>query len=448
MSDYRVFNRTAAGFDGTTVETADYTQLGFVWSTTTVTAVGRFTPASLGRNNICSLARVSLEGTITGVDTVDVVSTSGQVRRSVVASLDSSGWLFLLPGDSVSVNAPGATGGTLIVNDLSEAELQAWSEREGCCSDIPSLPLPQHEIEVTATQAIPPYDGHLIVNMDCAADADLTLPALADTTPGLCAITFVRIGDPGQPRIIPEDGTDAVNGRVGVVANQYFVRSKGDAITYLRVTAGWAMQFGDQARDVVTVATNPLPIPSVRGGSLYVVDAGTVLDNQDDLPPIGNCETGARVVVFNSDTQRHDVKPTAPDLLNGSASGLRKVGPKQVVVAEATSEGWMAYGGGNQAVTRSSGAAISLTAAEVSGGVATVEMTGAVGQLLNLPPLAEVEPGSMIVVLNNTGFVHSFVPNGTNKINGVAASLPDAAADRTLIVASSATIGWMTITSA
>ena len=283
-----------------------------------------------------------------------------------------------------------------------------------------------------------------------AADADLSLPDLADTTPGLCSITFIRIGDPGQPRIIPEDVTDQVNGRTGLTATQYFLRSVGDAVTYRRVDAGWTLQFGDQARQLTTSALNPIIIPSVRGGTIYLRDTAAVLDNEARLPLTSDCEEGARVVYLNTDTQPHVVVPTVPDLLNDSSVGTRRVQPGQAAVFEATAAaGWFGYGGGNQGITVSSAAAgITLSVAEVNGGVTVVEMTGAAGQDLNLPTVGEVAPGSMIVVLNNSGNAHDFVPDGTDEINGVNAILPDAPADRTLIVAGGAGIGWVTITSA
>lgn len=444
MSNYRFYIRAAAGFNNTTGETATYVQSGLVWTTAITGAVGRWSPAKLGRDNVCSLVRVNLEGTVLGSDTVRIYSSNNQIRREVPASLDSSGWLFLTPQDELAIACAGGVQAGILVMDLTPEQVVAWIMAEAA-GVVPDLPLPQLDIDVTATQAIPAYNGPLIVHVDAAADADLTLPALADTTAGKAKITVIRTGGAGQPRIIPEDAGDEVNGRTGVVANQYYLRSIGDGVTYNRVGAGWAMSFGDQAQTTYTSASNPIGIPAVRSGTLYVIDTAATLDNQADLPPTGNCTQGSRIAVLNTDTQRHLVKPQVGDSLNDTVNGTQYVGPKQVALFELDGTNWIGYGGGNQGLNLSSAGAINLTALQVSGNITTLNTTGAASQDVNLPPVADVAPGSIVVVYNSSGNTHDINPNGTDLINNANATVNVATTKRIIIVAINAAVGWATI---
>lgn len=446
MSDYRVFERNSVGgFNGTTLDAATYTASGFLRTTTTTTAVGLFSPAGLGRlNNVASLIQVQMQGTVLGTDVLRIVGTDNQVRKSVVLSTDVTPWVFAGPLDRVGIVCAGGTQANIIVNDLTDEQLQTWINSTTCCSS-PSLPLPQREIEVTATQSLPAYDGHLIVNLDCPLDADIELPALADTTPGLCSITAIRIGNVGDPRIIPEDAADQVNGRAGIVANEYYLRSIGDAVTYFRVEAGWAMEFGDQARTQVSSNLNPIQIPSCRSGTLYVIDTAAVLDNQASLPPLGNGTEGIRIALVNSDTQRHQVVPQVGDLLNTVLNGVRYVGPKQVVIAEETPSGWYAYGGGNQGLNISSAANVVLTAQQISGGITTVTTTGGAAQSVTLPLSTTVAPGTIVVHYNSSGNTHTDNPTGADLINGANANVNLATTKRTFLIAMGGTTGWVTI---
>lgn len=123
--DYRNYIRSSpAGFDGATLETAVYTPLRFTYTTTATGAVGRWSPASLGRSGVASMARVMLQGVIAPGDFVRVIDSSGGTRFDLPASLESSGWFFLGPADTIAVSAAGATRADILVNDLNDPQLQ------------------------------------------------------------------------------------------------------------------------------------------------------------------------------------------------------------------------------------------------------------------------------------------------------------------------------------
>ncbi len=105
--DYRNYIRAAAGFDGATADTAVYTGTRFVFTTPTASAVGRFSPTQLGRRNIASMVRVMLQGVVAPGDVVSVLDASGQVRYTRPASLESSGWMFLGPRDTLTITSAG-----------------------------------------------------------------------------------------------------------------------------------------------------------------------------------------------------------------------------------------------------------------------------------------------------------------------------------------------------
>lgn len=305
------------------------------------------------------------------------------------------------------------------------------------------------ELTVTGAQAIPATTGHIVVTVDLASAANLTLPALDDSTIG-DLVTFKRkAGSAGLPRIRTEDAADEVNGVSGVNATEYYLRSPGDAITYLRVAGGWVQQFGEQPYAQVSSALNPININAARAGTVYVVDSGAVLDNQLNLPDLDDVPEGLRVAHFNNGDERHLSAVATGDAVNGVTNGTRYVQPYQAAIYEATATGgWLGIGGGNQGQSNSGSGTFSPTAREVSGNVTTFRMTGGAGQALNLPSVAAVAIGSMIPVRNAGGAAHNFVPDGGDLINGANATVNDANNDRTLIIAMGPVVGWITIKSA
>jgi hypothetical protein len=144
MADYRNYLRSSpAGFDGATPETAVYTPLRFAYSTTSTGPVGRWSPASLGRTGVASMARVMLQGVVDpAVDYVRVIDSSGGTRFDLPASLESSGWFFLGPTDVLAISAPDATRADILINDLNDEQMQGAVSDEVLQSLGSSAPAP------------------------------------------------------------------------------------------------------------------------------------------------------------------------------------------------------------------------------------------------------------------------------------------------------------------
>lgn len=425
MSNYRYFIRAAAGFDLTTEEGASYTQSGLVWTTDVATTVGRWSPESLGRKNTCSIVRVNLEGTLLGSDTVRVIASNGQTRKEVVASLDSSGWLFLTPEDVLAVDCAGGSQVGILVQDLSEQEMLVWLDAEAS-GEVPDLPLPQLEIDVTATQAIPAYNGPLIVNFgDAGSQADLTLPSLDATTPGLCSITFIRKGDPSQARIITEDAHDDVNGLIGIVESQYFLRAVGESITYRRVDAGWQRQAGVQVQsDLTTGAGTPYAIPAFREGTLYVAD--TVAPTGElRLPQLADVAEGCRIVIEAADLTApgvHTLTAIGGDTINGSATEFLYtcgVVGAQVVIEQA---GVTWNVSSNVGEVRTTVDVLAAGAVPTIGGQLRADIVLAADGDVTLPPPGDLPIGSSITLVRagGVGTPRIIIDTALTTVNGVA----------------------------
>lgn len=458
-TDYRNYIReTVLGFDGTTNETADYTQLRFTWTTPTTTRVGLFPPASLNRvagdpsaPSIASVVRVMLQGTIGPTDEIRVVNSSGQTRFARPASLESSGWMFLGPEDVLAIQAPDATRADILVNDLTDEQLQLWIESE-ILQQLPNQPqLAQSSMTVTNTEVLPVFSDHLIVFVDPAAVSfDITLPPIAFVELD-ARITFVRVvgvGIAAEPRVVTDAALDEVNGLAGFVPTQYFLRAPQDSTTYTRIPGGWQRRQGDQAPAETIIAGNPinLSLSLVKSGRFHLLDAGVAVGNVTSMPPLADVPEGAGYLIRNTDTNLHVVDGDAAETINGVASRQHQRG--EVMYLESAPAGWYAIGGGNQGVPVSSGAAINPTALELSGNTTPFLMSGALGQALNLPPVANVATGSALVIRNSSAFAHDIVPNGTDLIDGVNVTLVSAAGAKTLIISAGPTLGWMAIISA
>lgn len=182
MVDYRYYNRnTVGGFNGATVETAIWANVGFEFNTALNTAVGLWTPEKLGRaNGCCSLVMVQFQGTINDGDSVSVIADpSGQTRRSVPASLDMTPWLFLGPRDKLKINAPNATAAGIMVNDLTDEQLQTWilAQQTGSPTSEPLVQVVDADTNVNGAADIiiiaePPLGSTINISLADAADVN------------------------------------------------------------------------------------------------------------------------------------------------------------------------------------------------------------------------------------------------------------------------------------
>ncbi len=156
MSDYRVYIRSGS-FNGVTDDSAVYLGNRFVFTTATAGAVGRFTPASLGRVNVASACRVQLSGSIGGGDYVRVLDALGGTRFNVPASKASSGWFFLGPTDVLAISST-ASQAVIVVNDLDDGQLGQFAlgeQAEGSAGLQLDAPAPV--ISAAASVVVPAF---------------------------------------------------------------------------------------------------------------------------------------------------------------------------------------------------------------------------------------------------------------------------------------------------
>jgi hypothetical protein len=202
VSDYRNYVRTAAGFDGLTPETATYSGTRFNFTTTTATAVGRFDPTSLGRKNVASACRVMLQGVIAPGDYVRVIDSSGGTRFDVAASLESSGWFFLGPQDTLAISAAGATRADILVNDLSDDQMIQFVQDE-VLQGIAGVAAPDPVITATTPYVVAPFDrGTFYLTGTSGAPGDITLTTVTSFGVG-ARIVFLNDGGAGYTVTCP-----------------------------------------------------------------------------------------------------------------------------------------------------------------------------------------------------------------------------------------------------
>ena len=131
MAEYRSYIRYAEFFDGVTPETAVYTQNKVTWTTTTDTEVGVFSPASLGRVNVASMARLAFEGLLTDPHQLILVTTAtGTPRYTAPVSRETSGWLYLAPQDHLVLRCSVASKVDILIRDLNGEEIDEYARDE------------------------------------------------------------------------------------------------------------------------------------------------------------------------------------------------------------------------------------------------------------------------------------------------------------------------------
>ena len=368
--------------------------------------------------------------------------TNRELQQIEVGTIWSSP-VLLGPTDALTFQGP---RNAVDVQTLDFNSDTALATLEGLVAATGAPGFPQVETPMTAPGPVSGYGGHRVVKLTFAANGTVILPLSVDEPPG-GSITFVRAGGVGNPRILAANDTDTVNTQVGANATAYTLRNVGDAVTYFPIVGGWVRHLGGPTYGAVSHSAAAFLIPAIASGLAIIGDDGTTLDNTAELPARANCGESAQFLIINRDTLRHRIIAPA-DAINSATNAIYYVQGRTCALATAVPGGWSILGGGNQGQMFNATGAVSPTAVEVSGGVATVLMRGAAGQDLLLPPVALVANGSLLVVHNTSGGAHDIIPSGTDKINGVNAATTDAAGARTLIYALGPNEGWVTLTSA
>lgn len=344
MSEPRNYIRaTTGGFNATTVDTAVYTQLRTVWTTPTSTLVGVFSPLSLGRTaganapSVPSFARVMLQGVVAPGDQVRIINSAGVVRFTVPASVESSGWFYLAPDDSIGILSAGATSAEILVLDISEDNLPTLALAEvtqaaGGGGSSSSGIAPQDTQIIAATGTINSFDGDLIVFVSAAAPATLTLPALGTVALG-STITVIRTGGAGLPTIVTSIPADQVNGSATASGKDYPLRSFQDEVRYIRVPSGWARPQGTPAPAVIIDGANPTDLSALSfpEGTAYVEVTNGTLGAFIDLPLLANVRVGSRFTIFNSAIVARTIEGQPGENVNGQAQITLPAGKTAIV---------------------------------------------------------------------------------------------------------------------
>lgn len=349
MSEPRNYIRaTAGGFNATTVDTAVYTQLRTVWTTTTNTLVGVFSPLSLGRTagnpatspSVPSYARVMLSGVVAPGDQVRVLNSAGVVRYAVDASVVGTEWLYLAPDDSIAIASAGATSAEILVIDFSEdnaATLILAQVTQANGSSTSGGIAPQSSQNIAATGTIDSFNGDLVVFVNAAAPATLTLPALGTVALG-STVTVIRTGGAGLPTIVTDIPADQVNGSATVPYKAYPLRSANDEVKYIRVPSGWARPQGTPAPAVIVDGANPtnLSALSFAEGSAYVEVQSAVLGAFIDLPFLASVRVGSRIVILNNSVVARTIQGQLGENVNGVAQVTLPAGLTAIVESAGT----------------------------------------------------------------------------------------------------------------
>lgn len=400
MSNYRHFIRTAAGCDGATADVGPYTQIGLVWTTANTGAVGLFGPSILGRSDVnnnprtVSIARVCLSGTVLGLNTVEVVNAAGQSRIARPASLDSSGWMWLNPDDSIRVTAAGATGLELFILDLDSAAALAWASGEACCGTSSSENCCEtSSITVTESTTLLPWANTLFVFVNGPLDTTtvITLTAFADITLNRRAVV-VRVGG-GVVVVIPTTG-ESMNGKVnGIVELDGF-----GGVIFDRREVTWTSTKPNMATAQTLEIANPGDTVTIAPptGVMDPVRIEATASGFARLPTIINWPTTDYFpITRNGGTGQIIIIPFAGEILNGEVDGRVFLGFNDVALAHKTPFGAVVVTSSGSRPIRCLTLAANATL-DFFGAAIVVNATQAAAQNVNLPPTGtnEVMPGA------------------------------------------------------
>jgi hypothetical protein len=430
LSDYRNFTRaTVAGFDGSTAETAVYTQTRNVFATPTDTLVGSFSPASLNRVNIASVARVMLQGTVVLGDVIRVRDSSGGIRFTRPASVESSGWFFLGPEDVLEIVSAGATSADILINDLTDPQLQEWILSEITQSGSSVVPTSDYsEITIVASGAVPAWTGRLMAFLDLGGlGNNVILPPLADVALG-DSVTFLRVPGSALPVIqVDNVGADLVNDLLGATANEYYLRDAAQSITYTRVTGGWQRAAGAPVQGKVTAAAGPFNIPAFQQGTLYVDDVIGAPGAVVNLPLLADCTEGVRIVITSSrfvvpPGQVHVLTAAGADTINTLSTIFlySSSNTTSVVVAEHAGDTWAVHSNVSE-VINGSNSLVAAGSISARGGVQVLELALAADGDVVLPDPATLPRGTVLKLFQAGPGIPRIIPdNALTEVNGLA----------------------------
>ena len=443
MAEYRIYRRASVGgFDGATLETATYTQSRYLWSTAEDALVGRFEPASVGRQDVASRIQVTADLVDPG-DLVEIITPAGVVRDSGALLVNGGPWLVAHPGDDVAVTSARATTIDVVVNDLDDAQLNLWALDDSSSSSSTADSYSEQTLTV-AGEAITPFAGTKTAFTSLAAAGTVVLPSLADTVEG-AVLRIVRIGG-AQPTITPAAITDEINGLANVTWNQ---RNVGESVTYVRVSGGWQRDQGGASPETLGVSGATALTPTQDGYAAVVQNSAASV--AFTLPPADGStgqRAGAGFVLSATDpTGTHTIVPNGADLINDqSVSKILYDRQPVLVIAQGSPEDWIMIGGYDQGQADPQVLAANGTLADFSGIRSFVASVGAI--TVELPIWANCGSDSRIYYRDGSGAGFSIDVQGADTINNVAGAIAVGAGERGVIFRDLFTGNWHQIVSA
>lgn len=443
MPEYRIYRRSSsAGFDGTTPEEASYTKARYLYSTEADGAVGQFPAAKLGRSNVASLVRCTLDGVSFG-DYYAVLTASGVTRSTATFATADTEWLLMHPGDTLALNSAAARTADIFVNDLDDEQFAAWARSRQHSSSGRGY----SEQTILAAGAITAWSGRKTVFAALAAAGTVSLPPLTAVEIG-DVVHVIRTG--GEVvQVEPSDTVnDQMNGVVGTLSN-YFLRNVGESVTLVRVSGGWQRDEGVAAAGALALNAG-VTLGGIAEGYRNVIQ-GAAASASVVLPALAAQREGAGFLFEATglaDTQ--ELTPDGAETINGAA-GARKyfAGQPVLLISKGSASDWAMIGGYDQGQPTAVSTGVSVALTPFSG-IKVCRFTGGAAQTITTPSAADCGSDSRIIIANTSANAVNVGPAGAGTIDSNAGAIVVPGGQRAVLYrdTTASSDNWISIISA
>lgn len=239
------------------------------------------------------------------------------------------------------------------------------------------------------TTSVGSFRGHLDVQcFYSAGPGEIALP-----NPALVAVgdtlTFTRVTSGGSDgNVVRIHTSDPVNGVVGDIATEWYLRAVGDSVTFRRYDGaagspapGWRVDQGTGARPALVSAVN-ITGAQLRGREgVMLADVNSPAISAQ-LPLLAEVRPGYMIGFFNPNFYAVSLTAQGADLVDGVASV--QVPAQGHTLAIASSSGWKAHGARRDPPAISTAVAIVLSPWT---GVQYITVTGAGNFAITMPAI-------------------------------------------------------------
>lgn len=387
---------------------------------------GRFRPHDLGSTkNVARMMRVYTNGPVVPGDVYSVRSSTNPVHglpvdivretpRPLGTSFELAAPLLVGPTDDLCVEFAGDGDGAslhLLVDDLSAEE---WALiNAAVAGNDPNQP-PQFDTRtVAADTVLAPWVGTLFVQASsAAAGGTVELPPLADVAMGAVCVIF---RDGGRWFQVSAAAGEEIDG----VAESVVFHEDNLGVVFQKSGVGWTSTKTAQDSVPVDVNNTAVLVVPTQQRTLVRWEAGT--GNTLTLPAFGDVALGQEFEIVAGRTTAGDdnIIPAPSDLIDGVEDKQVAVGTYgDTVLVRRVDDGWVSV----------TNAMLGQIEEDIAGPTALTAWTGqrivhftpaAPGDLLTLPALSSVRPGSRLAVIRVGGIWGRVAPNGTDLINDV-----------------------------